>query len=128
MSDIKHSTTVVIADDGVSAVGSDEWNATHNQSVPDGSTVTGDVDRYSLTSSQRVTINGTGRLAVEEAELPFRGSYGLGSFQLIDGTWLLQYKRASLAGNARASLSGTSDLFIFDLAPVNRLVLAGGPS
>ena len=62
---------------------------------------------------------------MEEAELPFRGAYGLGSFQLIDGTWLLQYKRASLAGTARASLSGTSDLFIFDLAPVGRLVLAG---
>ncbi len=29
MGDLKHSTTVVAADDGVSEVGSDEWNAAH---------------------------------------------------------------------------------------------------
>ena len=52
------------------------------------------------------------------------GSQGIAP-TIVDGNYLLQYKRASLSGSARASIAGTGELFLFDLAPVGRLILAG---
>lgn len=122
MSNLTHAKTVVTADDGVSEVGSDEWNATHYETIPsNGAQV--EVDHLAL--SARLIAQGTGRLTVREPLQPLKGAYALGSIQITNDTYVLQYKRATLNGTARATLSGNADLFIFDLAPVGRLVLAG---
>ena len=52
------------------------------------------------------------------------GTYSI-SPTIVNDNYLLQYKRASLTGTARASIFGNGELFLFDLAPVGRLVLAG---
>ena len=102
-----------------------EWNADHNLSLPDSA---GWVDpgRTVLSGADRLSLAGTARLTIQpESNTVLRGNYGLGTFQIVDGQWLLQYKHAQLLGNARATLSDNGELFIFDLAPVGRLVLAG---
>lgn len=122
MSNVTHAKTVVTADDGTSEVGSDEWNATHYETIPDyGAEV--EVDHMAITS--RFIAQGTGRLTVREPLAPIKGGYAVGSIQIVNDQYLLQYKRAALYGTARVNLSGNADLFIFDLAPVGRLVLAG---
>ena len=117
-----HAKTVVTADDGTSEVGSDEWNATHNELIPTNSSAIYS-DHLSITA--RVIAQGTGRLTVREPLQYMRGTTGIGTVEILDDTYVLQYKRAGLYGNARASLRGTGELFVFDLAPVGRLVLAG---
>ena len=52
------------------------------------------------------------------------GTYAIAP-TILDGNYLLQYKEARLQGAARATLQGGAELFVFDLAPVGRLVLAG---
>jgi hypothetical protein len=117
-----HAKTVVTADDGVSEVGSDEWNAQHYLNIPTNDAYVA-VDHLNI--AQRIIAAGTGRLTVREPLQPLKGGYLLGSVQLITDQYLLQYKRATLNGNARVDLSGTAELYMFDLAPVGRLVLAG---
>lgn len=117
-----HNKTVVTADDGVSEVGSDEWNATHNELIQ---TSSSSIYSDHLNITTRLIAQGTGRLTVREPLTYMRGTYGLGSIEVQADTFQLQYKRASFAGAARAALYGNAELFIFDLAPVGRLVLAG---
>lgn len=125
MSNVIHTKVVAAADDGVSDVEPTQWNQAHSLNMPDSA---GWVDpgRTVLGGTERLTMAGTSRLTIQpESNTQFRGAYGLGSLQLVSGQWLLQYKQAQLAGNARATLSDNSNLFLFDLAPVGRLVLAG---
>lgn len=119
-----HAKTVVAADDPSYEVGSDEWNAAHNTSAVDGEIVTL-ASRAVGSGTNRFVAAGTGRLQVLTNGQPFIGSYGLGSVSIYDDTYRLQYKRATLNSTARATLVGTGELFIFDLAPVGRLILAG---
>lgn len=122
MNTATHAKTVVTADDGASEVGSDEWNAQHYTTIADnGSYVTS--DHMSLTT--RVLMAGTGRLTVREPLTYFKGAYGMGPVEIRDDNYVLQYKRASLSGSTRVIAGGNAELFVFDLAPVGRLVLAG---
>jgi hypothetical protein len=119
-----HAKTVLTADDGVSDVGSDEWNAGHNTSLNNGE-VALQQERFNILSTQRLTIANSARLRLLEATDGLRGSYNTGSQEVLNDNWMIQYKRTGLAGNARVTLAGTGELYIFDLAPVGRLILAG---
>jgi len=119
-----HRTVVVVADDGISPVGSDEWNGNHNIVIPDTATEE-QVDRIVLATTERLTAAGAGRLLLRETVPPFRGAFNIGTFEVLDGNYQLQYKRTTLVPGSRATLVGTGELFLFDLAPVGRLVLAG---
>ena len=119
-----HAKTVVTADDGVSEVGSDEWNAGHNTSLSSGEVML-QQERFNLAATQRLTAANGSRLRLLEAQDQIRGSYNAGSQEIYPDNWLLQYKRTGLLGNARMSVFGTAELYVFDLAPVGRLVLAG---
>jgi hypothetical protein len=119
-----HAKTVVTADDGVSEVGSDEWNAGHNTSLSSREYQL-QQERFSIASTQRLTIADAARMRLLEAVDGIRGSFNAGSQEVYNDNWMLQYKRTGLLGNARVSLFGTGELYIFDLAPVGRLVLAG---
>ena len=120
----KHGKTVVTADDGVSEVGSDEWKAGHNTSLASREVQLG-LERFNIVSSERLTIADAARMRLMETSDGIRGSYNAGSQEVYNDNWMLQYKRTGLLGNARVSLFGTGELYIFDLAPVGRLVLAG---
>lgn len=119
-----HAKTVVTADDGVSEVGSDEWNAGHNTSLSGGEVML-QQERFNIASTQRLTVTDTARLRLLEASDGIRGSYNAGSQDVLNDNWMLQYKRTGLLGNARLLLHGTGEMYIFDLAPVGRLILAG---
>jgi len=120
-----HKKSSAIADgaDATQVLPSD-WNDRHATSLLD-SEVGEVMHRQALVSTDRLTAAGTAELRVLEQIVPFLGSYGIGSPSILTDQFLLQYRRASLAGNGRASLQGNAELFIFDLAPVGRLVLAG---
>jgi hypothetical protein len=83
------------------------------------------LQRLTLASTERFAAQGTARMKLQAEAVPFQGAFGLSSTVLLDDTYLLQYKRARLANSARITLVGTAELFMFDLAPVGRLVLAG---
>ena len=122
MSKVTHAATVVTADDGVSEIGSNEWNADHYQTIPDGAAQL-ETDHLALTT--RLIAAGSGRLTVQEPVPYFKGAYGIGTTEICTDNYLLQYKEARLNGNARLSLFGNAECYLFDLAPVGRLVLAG---
>jgi hypothetical protein len=119
-----HRTVVVVADDGTSPVGSDEWNGFHNTSIPDGG-ASSDTHRTVLATTERLIAAGAGRDYIAEPVPPFRGSFDIGTFEVLTDNYQLQYKRTTLAPGARATLAGTGELFLFDLAPNGRLILAG---
>jgi hypothetical protein len=121
--DIKHSTTVVVADDPTYPVGTGEWNDDHWTSLQT-TAVLDQFTRMVLPSTDRLTAAGASHVRVTEYPVAFMGSQGIAP-TIVDGNYLLQYKRASLSGSARASIAGTGELFLFDLAPVGRLILAG---
>lgn len=120
-----HKKSSAVAD-GVdtSAVLPSDWNDRHATSLVDTEAVVV-THRQVLAGTDRLTAAGTAELRVLEQATPFVGAYLMGSPTVTADTYALQYKRASLAGNGRATLQGTAELFIFDLAPVGRLVLAG---
>jgi hypothetical protein len=117
-----HATTVTVPDDGVSPVGSDEWNAAHAVSLANGEVLH---QNSRVAVGVRMTLAGSSRLRAIGALDAMRGTFGINTAEVLDDNWLLQYKRARLAGNARLTVAGTGELFVFDLAPVGRLVLAG---
>lgn len=119
-----HGAVVVVVDDGVSPVGSDEWNATHNTLIPDSGTWE-EVDRVVYASTERLIVRGAGRMLLRETVPPVRGTFNTGTFEVLNDNYLLQYKRTGLMPGARATLAGNGELYIFDLAPVGRLILAG---
>jgi hypothetical protein len=119
-----HAHTVVAADDGVSEVGSDEWNAGHNTSLSGGEVML-QQERFSVASTQRLSIADVARMRLLEATDGIRGSFSPGSQEIYNDNWLLQYKRTGLSGTARVSIFGTAELYVFDLAPVGRLILTG---
>lgn len=83
--------------------------------------------RVTLASADRMTMAGTGRLiltGVSTAVLRIR-AYATGTIEILQDLFALQYKRVSLVGNARATLSGSAELMIFDFGHSGRLVLAG---
>lgn len=67
---VKHSTNVVVADDGTSPVGSDEWNADHIAAFAPGSFTVANgnyvtmADELQLLSTDEATINGTGVVVI----------------------------------------------------------------
>lgn len=119
-----HGKTVVTADDGASEVGSDEWNAGHNTSLTGGE-VMAQPERFVAASTQRLTVADVARLQLLEDAGGLRGSFSVNTLDILNDTWFLQYKRTGLSGNARLSVFGTAELYLFDLAPVGRLTLAG---
>lgn len=119
-----HGTIVTVPDDGVSLVGSDDWNAVHNTSISSTATVE-EVDRVVYGGTERLIAAGAGRMFLREPLRPIRGAFSLGTFDVYNDNWLLQYKRATLVPGARVTLAGNAELFLFDLAPVGRLILAG---
>lgn len=119
-----HAKTVVTADDGVSEVGSDEWNAGHSTSLSGGEVML-QQERFSLAADQRLTVIDVARLRLLEATDGIRGSFNAGSQDVVNDNWMLQYKRTGLLGTSRLRLFGTGELYVFDLAPVGRLILAG---
>ena len=119
-----HGTVVTVPDDGTSPVGSDEWNATHNTVIPATGTWE-EVDRVVYATTERLIANGSGRLLLRETAPPIRGTFNTGTFEVLNDNYLLQYKRTGLATGTRATLAGNGELYIFDLAPVGRLILAG---
>lgn len=98
--------------------------ATTSVSLPDTATLA-QTHRMTLASTDRLTEASTARMTLAEAGVPFRGSFGLGTFEILADNYLLQYRELRMLGNARATVAGTGELFLFDLAPVGRLVLAG---
>jgi hypothetical protein len=101
-----------------------DWNADHATSLPD----TAVLDQYTrvvLPGTDRLTAAVGSRVRVLEMPANFRGTYALGSFAVLTDAYQLQYKELRLASDARATLGGNGELFLFDLAPVGRLVLAG---
>lgn len=119
----KFSSAIV---DGADAtlVRPSNWNDTHSTSLLS-SEVARYFERMVLAGTDRLTAVGTSEARVLTRIVSFIGGYAVGSPVLVQDQYLLQYKRASIAGNGRADLSGNAELFIFDLAPVGRLVLAG---
>lgn len=83
------------------------------------------VQRLTLAGTSRLSLAGTTRKRLEAPYSPLRSAYGTGAFTIVDDQYQLLFKRARLAGNARATLVGGADLIILDFAPVGRLVLAG---
>jgi hypothetical protein len=81
--------------------------------------------RFAVSDANRLTAKAGARLSVLGTNPVLLGYYALGSCQIDADAYALQYKRASLLGSARATVIGTGELFVFDLAPVGRLVLAG---
>lgn len=67
---IKHATTVAVADDGASPVGSDEWNADHIESFAPGSFTVADgkyvviADELILNGTEEATVLGTGVMVI----------------------------------------------------------------
>ena len=119
-----HTKTAVTTDDPSVEVGSDEWNEAHSTSLSGGEVML-QQERFSLASDQRLTIIDVARLRLLEATDGIRGSYNAGSQDVVNDNWMLQYKRTGLLGSARLRLFGTGELYVFDLAPVGRLILAG---
>lgn len=99
------------------------WAAPEVAPVHSGSAHT--VPRETLAGATRLTAATSLRVTLANGAVPFKGAYAIGSVSILDDTYVLQYKRATLNGNARVTLAGTGELFVFDLAPVGRLVLAG---
>lgn len=53
-------------------------------------------------------------------------SYDLGSVVVSSGQFLLQFRRITLSGSDRLTLSGTADCIVTDLtAPQGRVVIGG---
>lgn len=124
MPNLNHAFVSAVADDADSStVSPSNWNANILTSLPT-TDVLDRATRYVLPGTDRVTLAGTARIRVLEMAQSFQGAFAI-SPTVVDGNYLLQYKRASLLGTARATLAGTGELFLFDLAPVGRLVLAG---
>jgi len=119
-----HTKTAVTADDPSVEVGSDEWNEAHSTSLSGGEVLL-QQERYSLASDSRLTVIDVARLRLLEATDGIRGSYNAGSQDVVNDNWMLQYKRTGLLGTSRLRLFGTGEMYIFDLAPVGRLILAG---
>jgi hypothetical protein len=121
---LNHAFVSGVADDAdATTVSPSNWNADILTSLP--TTDVGDwFTRLVLPSTDRLTAAGTGRARVTEYPVAFMGTYSI-TPTIVNDNYLLQYKRASLTGTARASVFGNGELFLFDLAPVGRLVLAG---
>lgn len=102
-----------------------DWNDRHAVGVPDTGFLD-QADRYVVRGTDRLTLAVTGRLRIfAGAIVGWVGAYAVGSPTIADGFYALQYKEARLQGAARATLIGAGEWFLFDLAPVGRLVLAG---
>lgn len=119
----KKSSAITDSVDTTQVLPSD-WNDRHATSLVD-SEVGAVTHRQVLAGTDRLTAAGTAELRVLEHAVPFVGAFSVGSPTIAPDTYVLQYKRASVAGNGRVTIQGTAELFIFDLAPVGRLVLAG---
>ena len=76
-------------------------------------------NRLTLTGSERVTLNGTGRLQIFNplASPPLAFVYEPGSFILNKGQQFRQYKRLTLVGNQRATLLSDARLRVWDEPP-----------
>lgn len=103
------------------------WNADHALALPD-TDVQFQAHRMVVTGTDRYTMAGGSELRLLEQLVPFVGIYNLGSFQVLQDQFLLQYKRATLQDSCRATLQGNAEMFVFNFAPANRLILAGGPT
>jgi hypothetical protein len=122
---VTHAKVSAVADGADSSlVRPSDWNADHAVSLPD-SAVLDQYTRTVLPGTDRLSAAGSSRLRLLEAPGNFRGTYALGSFTVPTDAYQLQYKELRLADTARATLAGNGELFMFDLAPVGRLVLAG---
>lgn len=124
-----HSVTASIGDAApAGGVGTSAWNAEHWVTLASSETLR-DYGRTVIDGTNRIVLAGSARYyTLDQPPVPYLGQYGLGTLVIGADQFLLQYKRASLAGNARTSLLSNAELFIFNLAPVGRLVLAGGPT
>jgi hypothetical protein len=114
-----HAKTVVTADDGVSEVGSDEWNAGHNTSLSGGEVML-QQERFNIASTQRLAIADVARIRLLEATDGIRGSYSAGSQEVLNDNWMLQVIRGHCRSGRSACTAGTAELYVFDLAPVVR--------
>ena len=78
-----------------------------------------------LTTSESVSVQGTGQLDVVEDKVPNQGTYAPGSFRLTQSDFLLQYRRLDLYGNHEADIRGNAEIIITEFDPVGNLVLRG---
>jgi hypothetical protein len=84
-------------------------------------------DRLTHASTNRISISGSGRIAMYDAlaNAARKGAASIGSFIIRSGEAMLQYLRMTFSGNARGIFTENSRLNILDLSPSGRLVLSG---